>query len=57
MEPEERVIARQLLGKHVRAAINTQATVEGLLGNGVFCWVRPEDINEDPVARERLVKT
>jgi hypothetical protein len=38
----------QRLGKHVPATTNTQATIEVFFGyndeNGVFCWVRPEDI-------------
>jgi hypothetical protein len=36
-------IDRQLLGKHVPAVTNKQATIEVLLsyndGNGVFCWI------------------
>jgi hypothetical protein len=40
--PKETFVARQRLGKHIAAAKNTQATIEGLLGNDVFCWVRPE---------------
>jgi hypothetical protein len=37
-------ISKQRLGKHIPAATNTQATIEGLLGKDVFCWVRPETI-------------
>jgi hypothetical protein len=37
-------IARQWLGKHVRATMNTQATIDGLLGKGVFFWVLSEAI-------------
>jgi hypothetical protein len=31
VDPEETLIARQRLGEHIRAATNTQATVEVLL--------------------------
>jgi hypothetical protein len=47
-EPEQTSISRQLLGKHIPGATNTQATIGVLLsyndGNGVFCWIRPEAI-------------
>jgi hypothetical protein len=44
MEPEETPIATQRLRRQVPEATNTQATIEELLGNGVFSWVRPEAI-------------
>jgi hypothetical protein len=40
----ETSIASQRLSKHVLSATNTQATIKGLLKNGVFCCVRPEAI-------------
>jgi hypothetical protein len=42
MGPEETSIGGQRLGGRVPAETNTQATIEILLGNGIFCWVRPE---------------
>jgi hypothetical protein len=42
VEPDDTFIARQRHDNHVPSATNTQATLEGLLGNGIFCWVRPE---------------
>jgi hypothetical protein len=48
VEPEETYTARQRFDKHVPAATNAQGTIEGLLGNSVFCWVSPEAHNEDP---------
>jgi hypothetical protein len=44
MELEEMLIAGQRFGGCVPAEMNTQATTERLLENGVFCWVRPEAI-------------
>jgi hypothetical protein len=41
VELEETFIARQRFGKHVHAAKNTQETIVGFLGNGVFCCVYP----------------
>jgi hypothetical protein len=35
-------IGMQRLGKHVPAAMNMQATIEGSLEHNVFYWVRPE---------------
>jgi hypothetical protein len=35
VEPEEKSIARQRLGKQITEAINTQATIEELLGTMV----------------------
>jgi hypothetical protein len=46
--PEETSIARQRLGKHVPDATNMQRTIERLLGNCVFCWVRLRLCNEHP---------
>jgi hypothetical protein len=37
-------IIRQRFGKKFTAAMNNQATMKELLGNGVSCWVRPEAI-------------
>jgi hypothetical protein len=42
MVREETSTAGQRLSKHVHAVTNMQVTIEGLLGNGVFCWVRPD---------------
>jgi hypothetical protein len=42
VEAEETFITRQRLWKYVPAATNTQATIQGLLGKCVLCWVRPE---------------
>jgi hypothetical protein len=36
-----RAIARQLLVNQVPEGINIHAAIEGLLTDGVFCWVRP----------------
>jgi hypothetical protein len=47
VKSEEMSIARQLLGKHIPTATNTQATVEGYLGNSVFCGSTPRLYNED----------
>jgi hypothetical protein len=44
VEPEEMFIAKKRLGKHVSAAMNMHAAIEGLLAKGIFCWVRPEAI-------------
>jgi hypothetical protein len=38
------LVANQRRGKHISAAVNQHATIEGLLGNGVFRWVPPETI-------------
>jgi hypothetical protein len=35
-----RAFSRQLLVKQVPAEMNTHATIEELLIDGVFCWVR-----------------
>jgi hypothetical protein len=48
MDPEYKFIAKQPFRKRFPAAMNTQVTIEVLLGykeeNGVICWVRPEAI-------------
>jgi hypothetical protein len=41
VEPEEALIARQRLGKHV---FETTSNNGNVVGNDVFCWVRPEAI-------------
>jgi hypothetical protein len=40
VQSEQTFIAWQGLGKHVTSATNTQATMERLLSNGVYRWVR-----------------
>jgi hypothetical protein len=52
VDPGETFIARKGFDKHVSTATKTQATIEGLLGNGVFCWVCPEpNITRTPEER------
>jgi hypothetical protein len=40
-------ISRQQLLKDIPSATNTQATIEGLIGKDVFCWVGPEVYKKD----------
>jgi hypothetical protein len=48
MEPEETYIVTQGLCKHVRAATNTQATIEELLETMFTIESAPRLYNEDP---------
>jgi hypothetical protein len=53
MEQEEAAIARQRRGKHVSAATNQHATIEGVLEAVFSVWSVPRLYSEDQ--REKLV--
>jgi hypothetical protein len=44
VEQDYTFISTQWLGEQVPAATNTQEKMKGLLGKGVFWWVRPEAV-------------
>jgi hypothetical protein len=56
VEPEETLIARQRLDKHIPAAMKTQATIEELFETVFSVGPAPRLYNEDPRAAEGILE-